>query len=303
MPIKEDTIHGLLASTKALLNKMYFIEDSFDLGVNNRCIGTCINYSDLLEMQDEFIEELVATVLRYVYSKRKQNQMKAHLINNEERDEDNAFSILQARAKSKFRKADVKGQISELLIYNLLQHHFKAVPILRKMPLTTNPELERNGADAIHLGVEGGKVKIYIGECKTSDRETGAFNYALTESIKDVILHYKSHRNEMNLYVYEDFIPEELEDFVQKYLNGDITDVQVNLVCMVSYGNKDTITGNSREEKLEDTIEKVRNAVRSINRDILHKKIDSALKPRIHVLIFPINEMNSLLEKFSKKIG
>ncbi|PXY02660.1 hypothetical protein DF185_00770 [Marinifilum breve] len=300
---KEIDIEELLSSTKALMKKMYFIEDSFGLDFNEKSFGTCVNYCDLIELQDEFVTEIVATVLRYVYSKSKQSEIRKRLVEEDEREEDNAYSILLDRAKGKFRSSNLQGQLSELLIFNLLQSHFKAVPILRKMSLTTNPEMERNGADAIHLARENGQYKIYIGECKTSDRKDRAFNYAFKEAVEDVIKHYKEHRNELSLYVYEDFIPEELEGYTKKYLDGDITDTEVHLVCMVTYGQNEFVEGSSRTEILENTMNKIQDSVNGINKNILYKKVESRLRPRIHLILFPVNDLTSMLEKFSKKIG
>lgn len=61
----------------------------------------------------------------------------------------------------KFRKGCPQGQYGELLLFNFIQHFFKAAPLLRKMPITTNPGLERHGADAIHY-LDNGDEQIFF---------------------------------------------------------------------------------------------------------------------------------------------
>jgi hypothetical protein len=294
-------IDSLLFETKAFMRKMHFVKEDFGLKPYKSHIGTCINYSDLVEMSDDFIKEMLASILRFVYSPEKQLQIKNEL-ELEGRDKDSAFSMLLMRAKDKFRKCEVKGQFSELLIFNLLQHHFKAIPILRKMPITTNPAMERFGADAIHIGKTNNKLTLYIAECKTYDRKKDAFKNAFKDAVTDVIMHYREHRNELNLYIFEDFIPKELEQLVRDYISGQINNLEVQLVCMVSYRNELCINGSCKDDLLEGSISNIREQAKLIN-DQFFNTIPGNLIGRLNYILFPINDMDNLLNKFMRGLN
>lgn len=133
------------------------------------------------------------------------------------------------------------------------------------MPITTNVEAERHGADAIHLAREGDEYRIYIGEAKTFNRTGGGLKDALKEAVADVVKkHYKNHRKELDLYLFEEYLPSELEKVARKYKNGTLKGVQVHLVCIVTYNSDDPVSGMSDDEKLDCIIGSIRTATQGV---------------------------------------
>lgn len=294
-------IDKLLGKTEAFINTMYYVKDDFSLLPKKEHIGTCIQYSDLQEMRTEFVEEMVSSVVQYVYSRNEQIVLKKKF--TEEGREDSAASEkLRIRANQKFRKGFLKGQFSELLLFNLLQHHFKAAPLLRKMLITTNPKLERNGADAFHISKKNGKYLLYLGEAKTYNRKNYSLKAAIDDAIGSILEQYFNHRNELNLYLYEDFIPKELEQIAENYKNGTLKDIEVHLVCMITYGHDNQINGSNSTELLDAEIASIREETNKIKKDIF-KKIPPNLLLRFNYIIFPIKEMDDLITHFEKYLG
>ena len=293
----------LLANTQAFIDTMYVVREDFSLIPSKEHIGTCINYSDLLEMREEFIDELTHTVTQFVYSKVNQDRLLAEF--SKGRADSAAHSNLIKRAKSKFRTSYLQGQFSELLIFNLLQHYYKAAPLLRKMPITTNRQVERHGADAIHIAQENGRYLLYIGEAKTyNPQNKKGLKTAINDAVSDVInKHYKNHRKELDLYVYEEFIPIELEKVAQDYLEGRLNNIEVHLVCIVAYDIKSSINGMSREDILEQIIDDIRIETKNIKNTKTFKEIPPQIIPRLNYIIFPIQEMDNLIDIFEKEIG
>ncbi len=296
-------IDSILIKTEAFINTMYAVHDDFGLCDDPRHLATCINRVDLQEMRDTFIEELTNTIVAFVYSPTKQQEIKNKLL-KDGRDESNAWTHLVKRARKKFRPSDLRGQFSELLLCNLLQHYYKAAPLLRKMPITTNPSLERNGSDAIHLGIHEGKYRLYLGEAKTYKRESQGLKAALKDAVVDLVqVHYKNHRSELALYTFEDFIPLDLEEIAQDYLSGKSTNVEMHLVCIVTYDEQETASGSTREEKLDSTIATVKKHMAALRGSKFLKDIPSELLPRLNYVIFPVHEMDNLIEAFSKELS
>lgn len=301
--LDEQIVESLRVDCTKLLKRIHYVEDPFGLDFNEHCLGTCINYNDILEVRDQFVEELTLRMVDYVYSRVKQAQIKQAFIEEDRRTEGDAHALLRKRARNKFRTSNLQGQFSELLVFNLLQAFFQAIPMVRKMPLTTNPNLERNGADGIHVKVVGETPHIYIAECKTSDRATGAFRYSLKESVEDVIHHYNQHLSELDLYTFEDFLPEEIENFARAYLRGDVEHVQVNLVCMATYGRSGSAEGLTKEEILHNTLEEIKTEISCIELETIQNLVPDKLKPRLHVIFFPVYELTELLQRFESNFA
>lgn len=295
-------IEALLAKTDAFVNTMHAVRDVFDLVPAKEHIGTCINYVDLQEMRTEFVAELVNTAITYVYSPARQQQLCAELV-AAGRDESAAWIALLRRSRSKFRPGNLRGQFSELLLFNLLQHYFRAAPLIRKMPITTNPALERNGADAIHVAVVNGQYRLYIGEAKTYARKKDSLKDALTDGIKDVLDHYLQHRNELSLYTFEDFLPPELEAVARSYQDGTLHGVEVHLVCIATYEEDRPIVGNDRDALLQCTIEAIRAETSRVKNASVFARIPTPILPRLSYILFPTKRMDELITAFETELG
>ncbi|MFA6028327.1 MAG: DUF1837 domain-containing protein [Elusimicrobiota bacterium] len=297
-PVDTDS---LLIKTDALLRSMHFVEESFGLKPDKDHIGACIGYSDLVEMRPEFIDEMMASVSDYVYTAPRQRAMRDDF-ERDGRGEAAAFAMVDLKAKQKFRPWSVKGQFSELLLFNLLQHFFKAAPLLRKMPITTSPGLERNGADAFHIRNNAGKFVLYLGEAKTYKPKSSRLKSSLREAVKSILDHHEKHRSELNLYVYEEFVSEELEQIAKDYLAGKDNGIEVHLVCMVAYESGKAATGNSADEKLASVMQGLRDEAKEI-KDEFFKDVPADKLPRLNYVLFPIHNVDSLIADFKKKLG
>ena len=92
-----------------------------------------------------------------------------------------------------------------LLLFHFIQRFKGAVPLLRKMPITTSAEHERYGADAVHYKIENGKNVIVLGEAKAYTSEY-QFSSAFKKAIDSILDTYKKFRGELGLYLHEDFL-------------------------------------------------------------------------------------------------
>lgn len=290
-------VEPLLVKLDAFIDKVHVVRDAISMPPTKQHLSACINYADLIEMRDEFIHELVHTVVPFVYSERRQKQILNKLLVG--RSEAGAWSELQRRSKAKFRTANLRGQFSELLLCNVLQHYFRAAPLLRKMPLTTNPQTERHGADAIHVGVRNGRYVLYLGEAKTYDRKKDALKAALTDAIDDAVgKHYSQHRRELDCYIYEDFLSPELEEVADGYKSGKLADIEVEIVCVATFDQLTAITGASRAERLANALACVRRLATPETFKTVLARIPADVLPRMNYVVFPTTGLQGLIDAF-----
>lgn len=206
------------------------------------------------------------------------------------------------KAKEKFRRGDdkllIQGQLGELLLFHFIQRFKGAVPLLRKMSITTSAEHERYGADAIHYKIENGKNVIVLGEAKayTSDYQ---FSSAFKKAIDSILDTYKKFRSELGLYLHEDFLDKDMDIIAEGILENTLPNVEVELVSLILYSETETVSGTNEGEIKEQ----IKNIIESRYKDFDNEKIpikDNPILHRITYIVFPIWKFEELATEFQE---
>lgn len=294
--LSESLVDGLLANTDHLFKNVYAFECTLHKLPGKAHHGLAITHQDLSERREEFINELRNTMCSWVYSKAKYQKIIDEAIVDRGGDVQNASSFMLNLIKSKFRKGHPQGQFGELLLFNTIQHYFKAPALLRKMPITTNTGVERHGADAIHFRPVGQESVVYLGEAKTYASKY-KFATAIKDAVNSIITSYENISKELGLYVYDDFLDHELKDFAKKLKNNDLESVRFELVCIISYEENEDKSGPSELE--------IKSAIKKIVDDRFSKfdaKGFSAHNPyvldRLHIFAVPVWDLEQLMGMF-----
>lgn len=305
MTITEDKIKKLTSCTKMFMNHVHWVQQSFNLLPDRQHYGTCINYVDLQEYRTEFCQELVNTIPEWVYSQQKASEVLNQLI-SEGRSTTNAQTTLTTSTFNKFRNRDgrelfTQGQFGELLLFNFLQSFFKAVPLLRKMSITTSSEMERFGADAIHYSYKDNKHLLYLGEAKTYSSKY-QFNTAIKDAIESILKTNSNFRKELGLYVYDSFIDDSLLEIATAYKNGTLKNVEVHLVSIITYCETKSFNKSNESQIKQDIIKAIEERGQAVERNCF-SIIDEGLHPRFNYILLPVWELDKLIGDFQKLIG
>ena len=304
--LEEKDILKRLIKNDSLFNMIGVVVKRYDILPNNKeHIGAYIEYQDIQELRDGFVEELSDTIVDWIYSSEKYKEIKDELVKNG-KSEASASQYIGRKAKNKFRANKnsenilIQGQMGELLLYHFIQKCMKAVPLLRKMNIATSPDHERFGADAIHFKIENGKNIIILGEAKTYTSKY-KFNEAFSDAIDSILNTYNKHRSEVELYVHEDFLDDEMNKIAEKYLNNTLKPVEIQLVSIVTYNELSKIN-KTDEDTIRKDIEKI---IEERYKNFDNNKIDISKNPilsRITYIVFPVWDLKELAEKFQKLI-
>lgn len=304
--MEEKDILKRLIKNDSLFNMIGVIVQQYDILPNNKeHIGAYIEYQDIQELRDGFVEELSDTIVDWIYSSEKYEEIKKKLVNSG-KSEAAASQYIGRKAKNKFRANKnsenvlIQGQMGELLLYHFIQRCMEAVPLLRKMNIATSSDHERFGADAIHFKIENDKNIIILGEAKTYTSKY-KFNEAFSDALDSILNTYNKHRSELGLYVHEDFLDDEMNVVAEKYLNNTLKSVEIQLVSIVTYNEL------SKIDKIDENT--IRNNIKKIIEDRYRNydknKIDMRKNPilsRITYIVFPVWDLKELAEKFQKLI-
>lgn len=190
--------------------------------------------------------------------------------------------------------------MGELLLYHFIQKCIHAVPLLRKTKITTSSKHERFGVDAIHYKVENDKNILILGEAKTYTSKY-KFNEAFSDALASIVDTYGRFRQELNLYVHENFLDEEMNEIAERYLSNTLDSVEVRLVSIITYNEVKQLTKDS-EENIKKQIEKI---IEEKYKGYDNSKIDLKTNPilsRITYIVFPVWDLKELAERFQKII-
>lgn len=292
----EINTNELLTNTELLLNHLYWFKHDFGFEPSKEHDGVAIDYVDIKERRHDFILELRNTITSWVYSKERCRSIIDKRLSETGDDVGNAAAFLTSLARTKFRKGFPQGQFGELLLFNFLQHFFHAVPLLRKMPITTSTGHERFGADALHYLKESDTNLFYLGESKCYESDY-SFKSAFKASLDSVIATFHDLDRELDLYTYESFIERELIEVAADLKAGKLSNVRFELVCLVVYNEKTKLELKSEDE--------IRSSIKNVIVNQCEKfeksnwsNFDQSILQRLHFVIFPAWNLEGLLTSF-----
>lgn len=304
--MEEKDILKRLVENEALFRNIHVITQNYDIiPKDNKHIGAYIEFQDIRELREDFLEELIDSIVDWIYSSDKFVALKQKAM-DKGKSEAAATQEVGRKARQKFRadhntdKLLIQGQFGELLLFHFIQRFMKATPLLRKMKIATSSEHERFGADAIHYKIQDGKNIIILGEAKTYSSKY-KFAKAFEDAINSIVNTYKEHRRELNFYVHEDFLDNDMNEVAEDYLNNELKNVEVHLVSIITYNE-------NRKRKLENE-SNIRKQIEKIIADRYHafdnSKIDIEKNPilkRITYIVFPVWDLRGLAQEFQNMI-
>lgn len=295
-----------LINNDSLFNNIFVIHQTFDILPNNdEHYGASIDYQDISELRNDFLNELYYSIVDWVYSSQKYKELKKAFMKNG-RTEAAANAEIQEKARSKFRgnrnsgSLLIQGQLGELLLFHFIQRYQKAAPLLRKMKITTSNKHERFGADAIHFKYENKKPIIILGEAKTYTSDY-KFNKAFEDAINSILTTYNSHKKELFQYVHEDFLDGKMNKIAEKYINNQLKNVEVHLVSIIVYNETNQLNLTNKK----DIQNQIKIIIEERYRNFDKSKIDlanNAILNRITYIVFPIWKLEELAQEFQNKL-
>lgn len=304
--MEEKDVLKRLIKNDALFNYIHVITQRYDILPDDKDhIGTYIKYQDIDELRDDFLEELVDSIVDWIYSAPKFEQLKKKSMEKGKSDAA-ASQEIGRKARNKFRanhnddKLLIQGQMGELLLYHLIQHCMNAVPLLRKMPIMTSADHERFGADAIHYKIENGKHIIILGEAKTYTSKY-KFNEAFKDALDSILNTYNQYRKELKSYVHEDFLDDEMNKIAEDYLNNKLDPVEIHLVSIITY-NEISKINKTNQKYIQAQIESI---IEERYKNFDNSKIDidnNSILKRITYIVFPVWDLKELAERFQRML-
>lgn len=138
-------------------------------------------------------------------------------------------STMLKRAAKNLRITDKEvsgGEIAEILLYSIMKHHYKALPVVPKIYYKQNSNDFAKGADSVHIVLEGtDNFSFWLGEAKFYNNLENSRLDKVVASVHDTLTSDKIKKENSIILGIRDLdeleIPNPLLDEIKKFLDKD----------------------------------------------------------------------------------
>jgi len=110
--------------------------------------------------------------------------------------------------------------------------------------------------------------------------------------------------DEIDLYIYEDFLEPELEQVARAYKNGTLKNVEIHLVCLIAYNETKDFKRVSQDQIKAEILSTISERCKTLKTDTYDVfNGNDTMLARMNYIIFPFWEMKHLIGEFQKAIG
>lgn len=228
---------------------------------------------------------------------------------------------LLAEAAKNLRLTDKEGDISkgselsEILLYGIMKHHYKALPIVPKIFYKQNPQDNAKGADSVHIVLEGeDDFSIWFGEAKFYNSIENARIASIVESIGNSLQSDKLEKENSiitNVSDIDSLIESsELRGRIRRALmqSSSLDDLKPKLHVPIMLLHECELTKN--ETTLNDDYKRNLIAYHEERSQAFFKKQIEKLGTTVfkyseitfHVILFPVPSKDTVVEKFLSNV-
>lgn len=208
------------------------------------------------------------------------------------------------------------SELAEIVLYGIMKHHYKALPVVPKIFYKQNPQDNAKGADSVHLIIEDDlNFSVWFGEAKFYNSIEDDRLYSIVESVENSLLTEKLEK--------ENSIITNVSD-LKEYLVGN-EDMYTNISHLLSLGtsidnlksklhipilllHECQITAATKElsEEYKDEIVKYhRERAESYFKKQINKVGKSIFKYseiHFHLILFPVPSKNPIVDRFVENV-
>ena len=203
------------------------------------------------------------------------------------------------------------SEIAEIVLYGIMKHHYKALPIVPKIFYKQNKRDEAKGSDSVHIIIESpDSFSLWFGESKFYNNIENARLDTIVESVKDSLSLDKIKKENSiitNLSDINEFeeITDSLRDSIKKSLSQEVSidkikpllNIPILLLYECEETKNETLYSDEYKQKMIDYHKE--RATEYFKKQI-YKCTDVHLYDEIkfHIVLFPIADKKAIVDKF-----
>lgn len=206
------------------------------------------------------------------------------------------------------------SEIAEILLYGIMKHHYKALPIVPKIYYKQNNQDNAKGADSVHIVIESeNSFSLWFGESKFYNSIENARLKKIIESVKESLSLEKLKKENRIITSLSDInhfeeISKDLREGISRVLSSqesiDKIKPILNIPILLLHECETTKTTTHLSTEYRDAIinyHKER-ATAYFNKQIeLCTDVDLYAEIKFHIILFPVPEKEKIIKKFVDK--
>jgi Domain of unknown function (DUF1837). len=206
------------------------------------------------------------------------------------------------------------GEIAEILLYGIMKHYYKALPVVPKIFYKQNTQDFAKGADSVHIVVENETTfSLWFGESKFYNSIENSRFDKIVESVNNSISIGKLKKensiitnvSDLNdLSDISDTLRENIKSALDKNVSIDSIKPILNIPILLLH--ECTIT-NTATHLTDEYIKEIINFHKDRATQYFKKQIrkcsgvDMYSEIKFHIILFPVPEKKKIVDKFTQK--
>lgn len=230
-------------------------------------------------------------------------------------------STLRAAAKNLrlTDKEEDKGkgsELAEIVLYGVMLHHYKALPVVPKIFYKQNVQDNAKGADSVHIVVEGDDVfSLWFGEAKFYNSIENARLASIIDSVANSLLTEKLKKENSiitNMAEIDRLVENKvLAEKIKLALSPDnsMDNIKPILHIPILLLHQCSITADAKEMN-DEYREKIRNYHLERSAAYIKKQIEALANKvakysviKFHIILFPVPDRKKIIDRFTNAVA
>lgn len=216
-------------------------------------------------------------------------------------------------------KEDDKGkgsELAEIVLYGIMHHHYKALPVVPKIFYKQNVQDNAKGADSVHIVLEGEDTfSLWFGEAKFYNSIENARLASIVESVGNSLLTEKLKKENSiitNMAEIDRLVEnKDLAAKIKLALSPDnsMDNIKPILHIPILLLHQCSVTAESKEMN-DEYREKLRKhhldrATAYFKKQIetLADKVTKYASIKFHIILFPVQDRKELIDQFTNAVA
>lgn len=229
-----------------------------------------------------------------------------------------SHSMLVAAAKN-LRLTDKENDIgkgselAEIVLYGIMKHHYKALPVVPKIFYKQNSQDNAKGADGVHIVVTDDDFTLWFGEAKFYTSIEDARLSSIVQSVKNSLQTDKLKKensiiasvSDIEGLVNDQALLSKIKNALSNKASIDTLKPKIHIPIFILYECNLTAECNATSDEYKESI-RARHKDRA--NAYFKKQINSMSKDfgysdiKFHIILFPVPNKNKIIDKFISNV-
>ncbi|WP_084286519.1 HamA C-terminal domain-containing protein [Halomonas halodenitrificans] len=231
---------------------------------------------------------------------------------------DQSHSILTAAAQNlrltdKEKDIGKGSELAEIVLYGVMKHHYKALPVVPKIFYKQNSQDNAKGADGVHIVIENGDFSLWFGEAKFYTSIEDARLSSIVDSVGNSLKTDKLKKensiitnvSDLDGLVEDEGIKKEIKSALSNKESIDYLKPRIHIPIFILHECEFTAQCNRMSDDY-------RNSVIEYHRARANSYFKKQIKVignlfgygdvKFHIILFPVPSKDEIVNKFVKNV-